>query len=80
MAGSRGRRRQPDVEDLRLALRTRNTFSGFRSRWTMPFSCAAAQPARDLRRDVDRRFHWQAPPASRSRSVSPSSSSVTANN
>ena len=31
-----------------------NTFSGFRSRWTIPFSCAAARPARDLDRDVDR--------------------------
>ena len=28
------------------------TFSGFRSRWMMPFSCAAARPLRDLQRVV----------------------------
>ena len=31
-----------------------NRLSGFRSRWTMPLSCAAARPSADLARVVDR--------------------------
>ena len=34
-----------------------NRFSGFRSRCTIPFSCAAARPLRDLHRVVDRLAH-----------------------
>ena len=37
--------RQAEVEDLHAAVAVRKMFSGFRSRWTMPFSCAAARPA-----------------------------------
>ena len=35
------------------------TFSGFRSRCTMPFSCAAARPRRDLHRVLDGFAHRQ---------------------
>ena len=41
------------------------TFSGFRSRWTMPFSCAAARPCGDLRwRSPRLRRGGKRPPAS----------------
>ena len=53
------------------------TFSGFRSRWTMPFSCAAARPwAIWIAYSIALRGENR-PPASSERSVSPSSSSWT---
>ena len=36
--------RQAEVEDLDVAVPVTKRFSGFRSRWTMPFSCAAERP------------------------------------
>ena len=53
------------------------TFSGFRSRWTMPFSCAAASPwAIWIAYSIALRGENR-PLASSERSVSPSSSSWT---
>ena len=55
----------------------KNRFSGFRSRWMMPFSCAAARPlAAWIAYSVALRTGI-APPDSRPRRVSPSRSSVT---
>jgi hypothetical protein len=45
--------RDADVEDLHASPASTNRFSGFRSRWTMPFSCAAAS-ADELSGVVDR--------------------------
>ena len=57
---------------------TGTRFSGLRSRWTMPRSCAAARPARHpRRRSPPPRRGGSGPPASRARRVSPSSNSVT---
>ena len=54
-------------------------FSGFRSRWTMPLSCAAARPRAIWIAEVDGLADGQrAARRRRSRRVSPSSSSVTA--
>ena len=54
----RGRRahrtRDPEVHDERRISPSIMMFAGFRSRWTMPASCAAARPERDLPRDVQR--------------------------
>ena len=55
----------------------RTTFSGLRSRWTMPLSCAAARP-RAIWAPRSTAFRsGRAPAASRWRSVSPSTSSMT---
>ena len=45
---------ETEVEDLHAAVAREEEFSGFRSRWTMPFSCAAARPAAICMRVVDR--------------------------
>ena len=53
-------------------------FSGFRSRWTIPFSWAAASPSAICAARSTALRAGSAPCASRARSVSPSSSSMTA--
>jgi hypothetical protein len=55
------------------------TFSGFRSRWTMPRSCAAARPCAICAPSEAARALASGPSASRSRSVCPSTSSATVN-
>ena len=44
---------RPKSRILTRPSRVTKTFSGFRSRWTMPLSCAAARPLRDLAGVVD---------------------------
>ena len=69
--------RDAEVEDL-TCRPSADTFSGFRSRWTMPCSCAA-RPGRSGARTSTACFCVSAaPPSSISRSDSPSRSSVTA--
>ena len=49
--------REAEVENLDLAVGERKMFSGFRSRWTMPLSCAAARPRAICIADVDGLAH-----------------------
>jgi hypothetical protein len=57
---------------------TRNTLSGFRSRWTMPTACAAASaPATCLTMRTARRAGIGPPALMTWPSVSPTSSSIT---
>ena len=70
-------RARPKSRILTWPSESRNTFSGFRSRWTSPRSCAAARP-RAICTAYSTTFRpGTAPCARRSRSVSPCRSSVT---
>ena len=63
-----------------LAWRCRKMFSGFRSRWTRPWACAAVSAEHTPRRICSASAALSGTPlASRWRSVSPSSSSMTRN-
>ena len=76
-SGSRCSLARPKSRILTRPSRVTNRFSGFRSRWTIPRSCAAARP-RAICTAYSTAFRGvSAPPAMRSRSVSPSSSSET---
>ena len=57
-----------------------NTFSGLRSRWMIPLSCAAVRPRVDLNGVLDRLTHWHRPRLSNAHEAcSPSSNSDTMN-
>ena len=77
-AGTSAGRARPKSRILTMPSRVRKTLSGFRSRWTMPAVVRRGEPARDLLRVVERLARRDGGRASRSRSVSPSSSSITA--
>jgi hypothetical protein len=59
MAGSRGRRRQPEVENLRLAVADEKHVLRLQVAMDDALLVRRRQAARDLRRDVDRRLHRQ---------------------
>ena len=70
---------EAEVEDLHGPSFVTKMFSGFRSRWTMPVLVRRGEAAGDLDAEVDGLARaGAAARAMRSRSVSPSSSSVTA--
>ena len=55
------------------------TFSGFRSRCTIPAACAFASPSATCAPMASRRFAGSAPSLRTSRSVSPSTNSIAMN-
>ena len=68
---------RPKSRILTRPSRVTKTFSGFRSRWTMPFSWAAARPCAIWTAYSIALRGEKRPAASSERSVSPSSSSWT---
>jgi hypothetical protein len=70
---------QAEVEDLTRPSRVTKMFSGFRSRCTMPLSCAAARPRATCTACLTATAGSMLPDAIGARSVVPSSSSVTTN-
>ena len=85
-SGSPSRRRDPPPTRILASpksriltrpSRVRNRFSGLRSRWTIPFSCAAASPRAICAAMSSACPGGSGPVSSRALSVSPSSSSET---
>ena len=71
-------RDSPKSRILRTPSRVRKRFSGLMSRWTIPFPCAAASPWVIWMASPTASLGVMAPAPSRSLSVIPSRSSVTA--
>ena len=68
---------RPKSRTLTLPSGRSFTLAGFRSRWTIPFSCAASSAAAIWRAMPSASSMGIGPPAMRSASVSPSTSSST---
>ena len=69
--------RQTEVEHLHRAGRVNLMFAGLRSRWMIPFSCAASSASAIWRATSSASSSGNGPPDRRSASVGPSTSSIT---